>query len=446
MNNTYTDIMRRAGLSVLALGMLVAPCRTVWPQTYDIDTYISAVRACNKDLKLAEEEKETATIQQKEALSTALPRVGLETEYDRNLTDYYMYFDKSAPIPGTRGLIKAPIKRDNQFSATVALQQTLYSNEVGSAIKASKQYSQLTDYTLEATRQAVVTSAKKLFYQCLLLEQVADITRAAETNALDNFNDTQLKYDNGQVSQFELLQAETRWRMAVPEVQQAERDLALSMNVLKNLAGIDVDDEIELAGSLLTIPGMPGEPSLDVVYDARPDLQALSWQKDLLQTNLDATKGAYQPKVTGTLAYAYSTQSNKFSLDEENNLWFVGVNLSMPIYTGGYIKSQIQKAAVQLKKTDITIEKNRDAIATDVINAYLRLKEANLRIESADAARETAEKAFHIAESSSRDGLATQLQLKDARLGYDQTTILYYSAVFDYLSAYFDWEYAAGTM
>ena len=444
MNRIFKNGLSMPNHFFLILVMVLISASTGLAQTYDFDDYIAAVKQQNKDLKVAVEDKEMANLQQKEALSTALPKVGFETGYTRNLTDYYMYFDKGALMPGEDGLIKAPFKRDNELTATVALQQTLYSHEVGSAIKASRQYSQMTDYIYNATEQAVLNGAQKVFYQCLFLQKVLDVTKAAEQNSLENYENMKLKYDNGQVSEFELLQAETRWRSSIPEVQKAGRNLKLAMNTLKNLAGIDITLKINIEGTLDSIPGMPEKITMESVFEERPDFQALNLEKELRETNLEATKGAYKPKVTGTLAYAYSSQSNEFELAEENNLVFVGVNLSVPIFTGGYLKAQVQKAAVDLRKTSLKIDKNKETISTDIVNSYLRLEEAQMRIDSANATLETAEKAFQIAEVTTREGLSTQLQLKDTRFGYDQATINYYSAVYDYLAAYFDWEYAVG--
>ena len=430
----------------IMLAIILMSGHTGWTQTYDFDEFLNAVKQHNKDLKLAVKDKEIASLQQKEARSAALPSAGFETGYTRNLSDYYMYFDKSAIMPGTTGLIKAPIKRDNEFSSTVALRQTLYSSVIGSAIQASRQYSKLADYACEATEQGVLSSAKKLFYQYLFLEKVLSVTESAEVNALENYTNMKLKYDNGQVSEFDLLQAETRWRSAIPEIQKAERNMKLAKNLLKNLAGFDIDEEIAFEGSLDNMPVMPEKISIEKVFDERPDFQALIWEKELRKTNLDVTKGAYKPKITGTMAYAYSSQSNKFRLNEENKLWFVGVNLSIPLYTGGYLKTQVQKAQVDLNKTDLIMEKTRESISTDIVNVYLRLQEAVQRIDSADATRKTAEKAFRIAETTTRDGLTTQLQLKDTRFGFDQATINYYAAVYDYLASYFDWELAVGNV
>jgi len=48
--------------------------------------------------------------------------------------------------------------------------------------------------------------------------------------------------------------------------------------------------------------------------------------------------------------------------------------------------------------------------------------------------------------NASKSGLTTQLELKDSRIMLDQATMGFYSAIFEYLVAYFDWEKAIGSV
>ena len=413
-----------------------------YAETYDLAAFLDAVKQQNNDLKLAEMERETATAQAREAKSNALPTVGLEAGYNRNLTEYYMYFDRSA-FGGT-GVAKAPFRRDNEYSGALALQQTLFNPSVGNAIEAAEQYRTMTDFVYDASLEHILAGSKKLYYQCLLLEQVLAVTESAETNALENFTATKLKYDNGQTSQLECLQAETRWRNAAVDTQKAGRNVKLAMNMLKTVAGIEVSRDISIEGSLDTIPEVPRIVTAASVMETRPDFQALAWEEKLRGTAVKAARNASKPTVTGTLAFSCSAQSDEFRLDEENKFWFAGVKLSVPLYTGGKIEANVRKARVELAKTSIRMEKSKQSISTELENCYLRIEEARLRIRSAESTLATAEKAFSIAETTTRDGLTTQMQLKDMRVVYDQSRINYFAAVYDYMEAYFDWELAVG--
>ena len=137
----------KKNILMLAL-MILYPGGTVMAQSYDLTGYLEAVRSHNKELKLAAKDREMATYEKKEAKSAALPKVGFESVYNYNFTDYYMYFDKSALMPGASGVAKAPLKRNNEYRATVALEQTLFSPAVGKAIKAAEQYRNVTDLSL----------------------------------------------------------------------------------------------------------------------------------------------------------------------------------------------------------------------------------------------------------------------------------------------------------
>lgn len=429
---------------ILILGMTLVANGRVNAETYTLDSFLAAVKARNRDLKMAEKEKEAAASRVKEAWSAALPSVGLEAGYNRNLTDYYMYFDKSAFAPGAKGVMSAPFKRDNEYSTAVGLKQTLFSFSVGDGIRAADQYKTMVDYLYNAGERSILTASKQLFYRCLLLKEVYEVAKSAETNALENFNLMKLKYDNGQTSQLELLQAETRWKNAATETLKSEKNMKLAMNMMKIMAGIDINYDIDISGSLVSVPELPSVANMNDVLKARPDFRAIEWEEELRKTAVSAAKNAVMPTLSGTLAFSYTAQSNAFKLDEENKFWYAGVKLSMPIYTGGLIRSKVQQNAIELGKTGIRKEKAKETIANDLENISLRLKEARLRITSAESTRQTAEKAFHIAEATTRDGLTTQLQLKDTRVVYDQSIINYYAAVYDYMEAYFDWEHATG--
>lgn len=435
-----------SGLFLLLVLFLAQPGLT---ETCTLDSYLSKVQQHSKDLKLAAKEKDMARINKRQAISVALPKVGLESAYTRNLTDYYMYadfgdFGAALGMPPGMGPAKFKVKRNNEYSTSIALQQTLFSPTLGSALKAARQYEELTDYAYQAGEHAILTAAKKMFYQTLLLEKVWTVSTEAEKNAKENYDNIKLKFENGVVSEFELLQSEVRWKNAIPQTAETKRNLELMLNNLKNWAGIDVVESLSLDGGFDDYPAMPEKIEFETILTHRPDFNALNWEEELRTTNVHAKKANRLPSLTGTVAYAYTAQSDEFKLDQENELYFAGVKLSWPLYTGGYRNTEIQKAQVELDKTRLKINQTKENIYNEIANIYLRLDEAHQRIASAEAILAAAQKAFKIAEETAQSGLATQLQLKDARVGYDQAQINYYAAIFDYLAAFFDWEQATG--
>lgn len=428
--------MKRTG--ILTIAILMLSTLTVAADPIDIEQFLHRVEAHSKDLKLARQELRTADANKREALSGALPHLSASAGYNRNLNKTYMYVDLG------EGTTKMRINRDNEYSANIVLGQTLFNGTVYNAVKAANQYKKMSNLIYDASHQEIVTYAKKAFYQTLLLKVVWEVSQASEQNAYDNYTDIKKAYESGLTSEFALLQAEVRHKDLVPQTTEAERNYKIALINVKNLAGIPVEEDISLHGGLDTFPNLPERESLETILKSRPDFNALLWQERLYNTGVSAERSGYLPSLSGSLTYAFSSQSNEWSFDEKNEALILGVNLSFPIFSGGATRAKVQKAKIERDKAGITVDKTREDIEREIESIRLRLEESYNRIISARATLKAAEKAFAIAEATSHSGLSTQLELKDSRVMLDQATTGYYSAVYEYLDAFFDWEKAIG--
>lgn len=423
----------------LLLSFFILIGTSLYAGEYDLNAFIELVKQNSKDLKLAKQELKMADAVKKEAWATALPKVAAQGGYKRNLLENYLFVD----FPG-QGKQKFKISYNNEYSFNAALTQPLFSFKIGNALTAADQYESMTDYIYEASEQGIIVYAKKGFYQALLLKKVLEIAEASELSAKENYDNVKNKYENGLVSEFEMLQAEVGWKNKIPQTMEAQRSYDLLIANIKNFAGILDEEDLILKGNLETFPVKPERESTDDVLGIRPDFQAIVWQSRLRETGVQAARADYFPYLDGSFTYIFSSQSDLWKFENRNNNFILGASLKIPIYTGGYTGAQLQKARVELEKSKINIDKNKDNITNELTNIFLRLDEAEKRIQSAKGTLSSAEKAFKIAEVSADNGLITQLELKDALLFNDQANLNYYKAVYDYLDAYFDWEKATG--
>ncbi|WP_457566334.1 TolC family protein [Caldithrix abyssi] len=416
---------------------------SVQAENYDLAAFIELVKKNSDDLKLAAKELEMAAAQKREAWATALPKISAEGNYRRNLLETYLYVD----FPTADGSLvrqKFKITKNNEYTFTAALLQPIFSFKVGTALRAAKQYERMSQFIFQSSDQEIITFAKKGFYQALLLKRVWQLKEETVKNARENYNMVKKQYQAGLASEFQLYQAEVRWKNSIPEAQQARKNYELLLYNLKTLAGLDLEAQVDFVGNLEKVPPMPEPLSFDRIIENRPDYKAQLWEQKLRRTAVAAAKGEFLPTVDGTFAYAFSAQSDLWKLENKNNNFILGLKLSIPIFLGGYNIAQVQKAKIELDKSRLRLQKARKQIATELKSIYLRLDEAQKSIKAAESALQTAEKGFQIAQTSAQNGLITQLELKDARLQYDGARLNWYLAVYNYLDAYFDWQKAVG--
>jgi outer membrane protein TolC len=413
-------------------------------QTYTLDRFIQLVEKNSRDLKMAQTELAMADARYKEALSTALPKISASGLYNRNLKKMFLYVDFPDMETGEITSQKFQISYNNDFNVLATIQQTLFSLQIGDALRAANQYEMLTNYVYDYSHQTIITMAKKGFYRALLFKKIRDVKVTAEKIAKENFENVKEKFENGLVSEFDMLQAEVNWKNLIPETSQAQRNYEMGMILLKTFAGIGLETPLELNGNLDSYPPLPDSLSLETVLKQRADYNALVWERNLRETNVSAQKSDLWPTLTGHFTYNFTSSSDKFDFDRQNSTYFVGVQLNIPIYTGGFVNAQVQKARIDLDKTEIKLTQSQDEVFRNIKNVRLRLKEAYFRILSADQTRETARRAFEIARSSTENGMATQLELDNSRVQFELAVLNFYTATYDYLDAYYDWELATG--
>lgn len=414
-------------------------------QTYDINSFLELVKKNNKDIQIAIKDLEIAETQDAQARSNAYPQVSANAGYNRNLKDAFLFVNFGA-VSGETGDSpqKFKINYKNEFSAQAVISQQVFNFTVFNAIKAAEQYQKLTNYVFDATQQGIINGSKKAFYQTLLLKKVFEVNNEAAKNAEENYSDMKKKFNAGLASEFELLQAEVRWQNYIPMITQSERNYNLALNSLKLLAGLKPEEKLEITGNLEKMESKPEKYELDEVLVKRPDYNALLWEKNLRETNVDVEFSGYLPTLYASLAYQYTSQSDYFKFERENNYLIAGLTLNIPIFNGWNTKAKIQQAKIEAEQSELKLAKTENEIDTEIKNLDLKLKESENRINSAETTVKTAKKAFDIAKISSESGLATQLELKDASVGYDQAQLNYFSAIYEYYEAYFDWELAVG--
>jgi outer membrane protein len=413
-------------------------------QVYDIDKFLDLVKKNNKDILLAAKDLEIAETQDGMARSSAYPQVSASAGYNRNLKEAYMYVDFGNLFGPGLGASKFKVNYNNEFSASARVTQQIFNYSVFNAIKAAKQYAEFSNKVYDATLEGVINASKKAFYQTLLLKELWDLNKESEKNAFDNYQNVKKKFDVGLASELQMLQAEVRWQNIVPQVTQSERNYELALNSLKTLAGLKVNDDFQLSGSLDDVTKKPAEVEMADVLTNRSDYEVKLWERKLRESNVDVEFSSHFPTLSASFVYQFSALSDEFKLERRNNYLIAGLSLNIPIFSGWNTSSKVQKARIELAKTDLELSKFQDKISIEISNLKLKLDEAQKRISSAETTLSTAQKAFSIAEITADNGLSTQLELKDARLGLDQAKLNYFSAKYEYLDAYFDWELATG--
>jgi outer membrane protein len=398
----------------------------------------------SKELKLARADLEMADAQINEAWASALPSINADINYNRNLKDSKFFFTVFDSATGKETVQSFDFSFKNNFSATAELRQTLFSGKVGKALEIAYIYEDYADKNYNYQRQNILVNTKISFYSALLAKKIYELSVESENSAKGNYDDTKLRFETGAASEYELLQAEVRWRNAIPHTISAKKDYELALNGLKSIINMPINETLSVTGSLDNLPVVPDSINTDDVLSLRKDYQALLLEGEMRDKNISLEFAEHFPSLYGSFSYTYQAQSDQFKLENDYDNYVLGVSLHIPIFSGGYTSAQVQKAQIEYNRSMLRIAQVKDKIEMDLNNVVLNLKASHERVFAAEKNVAAAQRAYDIAESRAENGMATQLELKDSRIFLDQAHINDFTARFDYLKAYFEWQLVTG--
>lgn len=166
-------------------------------------------------------------------------------------------------------------------------------------------------------------------------------------------------------------------------------------------------------------------------------MRQLAIQVEELANMVKLQKAAYIPTLSLAFTYSVNAMENDFTFS--NYKWspysYVGLSLSIPIFSGGKRLNNVRQAKVQASELELQ-RSNTERQLRIAIRQYLNQMETAMKsYSSAESALETARKAYSIAKKSYDVGRSTLTDLNDAQLALTQSQLALCQTVYSFVVA-----------
>ncbi len=418
------------------------------PLDITLEKAIALALEQNRDVLIADQDRSKADAQVGEARSDALPQITAIGQYTRNVKKPVLFLPPDNPFNPSGSTVAFEIGSDNAYAMGASLSQTLFSRKVGVALDIAGSYHDYTEEGFRAARQSVACQVKKAFYLVLLSRKLVDANRQGLDVVRANFENVQSQYRHGSAAEFDLIRAEVEMANTEPLLISAENGLALSINALKNLLAIPLDQEVTITGDFAfeEIPEEEMRQAEQNALSSNPSILQLSLQESILEKNISIQSANYFPTLSLVGSYQWQTQDNTFLFRNYNwaTMFNIGLQLSYPIFDGFRTSLRVQEASIDREKVRYARLKAQEGLAIQIQSAELKMAEAKKRIAGQEKNIDQAQKAVRISQTRFKSGVGTQLELLDAQVAMTRAQTNYAQAIYDYLVAKADWQYAVG--
>jgi outer membrane protein len=300
-----------------------------------------------------------------------------------------------------------------------------------------------------ATEQDVLIATDQAFYRLLDAQSLLDVavatvkargdvqelTQALTKRALKS--DLDLNISSADLSQAQLLQLD------------AENSVASARVTLAELLAASPETQYRAVDDGGAAPPPPPDNSSDLIKEAqaqRPDLQALRLDTQADQKLARAQELQRLPSISALAMGGATPVRPDGGIFTPNWYGAVGVNLTLPVFTGFRINAQAQEARLRERASEKQTQELSDAIARDVRIATLSAQTAFRRIGVAETFQNQTTQALSLAQTRYKLGLNSIVELSQAQLQSTQATVEAVNARFDYLLALRSLDYARGQL
>ena len=332
------------------------------------------------------------------------------------------------------------VGRWNTYSAGVTAAMPLVNAQLWQSLKLSALDVELAVEKARSSRLETVTQVKNAYFATLLAKEAFNVYKEVYENAVSNYDETKKKFDAEKVSELELLRAKTTVANAIPNVYNAESSIVLALWQLKAILGVDLDMNLDIAGSLEDYAGQmlyDIHQHDSVSLDYNTTMKQLAIQSEMLAETVKLQKYANIPSLALAFNFSLNAMTNdfKFSTYRWTPYSYVGLSLNIPIFAGGKRYQQIRQARNQHQQ--VLLQKdNTERQLKIAIRQSLTTMETNMKsYYSAQDAVAMAAKGYSIAEKAYQVGRSTLIELNDAQLALPQARLSEYQAIFNFVVA-----------
>lgn len=363
------------------------------------------------------------------ALSALLPQLSGDARQGYENISYREIGVKLPAIPGFPGLPSTSGGFGYQ-DARISLAQSLYNAELRNQYRARKSEDRASALSIQDSRDVVVFAVGTAYLQVIASAARVQTAKAQLASAGELDQQTANRVKNEVSPEIDSIRAQVERQSAEQRLTNATNQLEKDKLTLARIIGLAIDQDFELNDPLAYHPlhGITAETATDEALRSRADLRSAEASVEAAMYTLRAQKAQRLPAVSMSADYG----GGGANIGNFNQVYTISGNISVPIYTGGRIRADIEQAQEDLARRNAEYEDLKGRVAYDVRVAWLDLSASDSSVKVAQRNKSLAERALVESRDRYTNGVTNYLEVVQAQEAVSVANENYIQSLFSY--------------
>lgn len=415
-----------------------------------------------------------ATLQSKpQALAALLPQITGQYNFERRWNSGKTTFTSAGTDPDTGEAIiftaENPFSQDTKPRKFWQLQltQTLFRWDQWIALKqADKQVAQA-EAEYRAAEQDLMLRVSQRYFDVLGAKATLSAGEAAKESIGRQLEQAEKRFEVGLIAITDVQEAQASYDSSVAGVIEAKRNLATAGEFLREITGQYYESLADAGPDIPLISPNPNDVDqwVQTALEQNMNVEASRLAAQIARDEISSRKSGHMPNVDFFALRSNdnqnATRSNKPRSDPisggttpevtgpaDSNIWTdaIGVQVNVPIFSGGAVRSQVKEAGYQYRAAQESLERSARETEREVRDSFLSVNSEIARVEALAKSVESNQTALRATEAGFEVGTRTTVDVLDARRNLFEAQRDYARSRYTYVVNALRLKQAAGTL
>ena len=299
----------------------------------------------------------------KETTATGLPQVSGSVAFQNFLDVPTSLIPASSFDPAAPADLLIPVKFGTDFNlnGTLQVSQLIFSGNYLVGLQASRTYKDISIQMVEKSEIEIKAAVSEAYFTVVVLEANLESMDSSLSKIKQIHEDTQILINEKVLEPSASLQLELSIMELENGLKQVNDQIIVAKKLLKFQMGVEIKTEISLVDDLTALSsGLEGEITSTINVAENIDYKILQTQLKVNELLVKNKKADYLPTLAGFFSHQQVAMGNEFNFFGSDGSWYPttiwGLNLSIPIFSGGQGPSRLKQAKIETLKTQNRIK------------------------------------------------------------------------------------------
>lgn len=367
-------------------------------------------QAFDATIRAAQAENNAQKEEVNKAFAAFLPQARISANESRSRTES----ETPGPLGGTRALSQTY----NSYNYSFSVRQSIFNKANFAEYNQSKAVVQRSNAVLESEELGMKSRVVGAYLDLLLASDNVFYSNSQNASVEMQLAQAEKRLKLGQGTITEVSEAEANLQTVRAQTLEWTNNLEFTKRALENITGIYTDIYFTLDASKL--PLMLPEPAnvdqwITTAMEKNADIRASL--NDYLATTEEIKKNqsGHYPTLDLVASRTQTQSDNVFTIGSQFDTDSIGLQLNVPIYTGGYVSAAVRQAVSKAERAKEKLSEKQRQVTADVRKYFNEIVNGVARIEAYQQSVKSNEVALTGTKKGFKSGIRTNVEVLNAQ-------------------------------